>query len=165
LKLYLVDKKTWVGTQADIKQIGGRDGAQIDVPTDKPGLLKFLNAMQSKIFALIEERDTALAGAGGPPVMMVPADLDVEAVAEPAKIVSAPIVKLNVVETIGASDGAEFANYLDAAISRLGELRATGWNSFAKLGSSDPRSRSAVERGLGCLVLEVARSERAGGDE
>lgn len=41
MKLYTNNKGQWAGTQADAKQLG--DFEQIEVPTDKPSLLEFLN--------------------------------------------------------------------------------------------------------------------------
>ena len=41
MKLYTDNKGRWAGTQADAKQLGAFE--QIEVPTDKPNLLEFLN--------------------------------------------------------------------------------------------------------------------------
>ena len=41
MKLYTDNKGRWAGTQADAKQLGAFE--QIEVPTDKPTLLEFLN--------------------------------------------------------------------------------------------------------------------------
>ena len=41
MKLYTDNKGRWAGTQSDAKQIGAFE--QIEVPTDKPTLLEFLN--------------------------------------------------------------------------------------------------------------------------
>lgn len=41
MKLYTNNKGQWAGTQADAKQLG--DFEQVEVPTDKPSLLEFLN--------------------------------------------------------------------------------------------------------------------------
>lgn len=45
MKLYTTPKGRWAGTQADAKAIGKEDGgwSEAEVPTDKPGLLAFLN--------------------------------------------------------------------------------------------------------------------------
>lgn len=46
MKLYVTPLGQWAGTQADaraFKATHGVDFEQIDVPTDKPGLLEFLN--------------------------------------------------------------------------------------------------------------------------
>lgn len=51
MKLYYVQSaetiKRWQGTQADAKRLGGKDGFELkEVPTDKPGLLNFLNILE-----------------------------------------------------------------------------------------------------------------------
>jgi len=43
MKLYVNSKGQWVGTQAEAKKIGAK---VTEVPTDKPGLLAFLNGQQ-----------------------------------------------------------------------------------------------------------------------
>lgn len=46
MRLYVTTAGRWAGTQADAARLGKEDGArweQIEVPTDKPGLLEFLN--------------------------------------------------------------------------------------------------------------------------
>jgi hypothetical protein len=43
MKLYVNNKGQWVGTQAEAKKIGAK---VTEVPTDKPGLLDFLNGQQ-----------------------------------------------------------------------------------------------------------------------
>lgn len=44
MKLYTDNKGRWAGTQADAKQLGAFE--QVEVPTDKPTLLEFLNEYQ-----------------------------------------------------------------------------------------------------------------------
>ncbi len=44
MKLYTDNQGRWAGTQADAKKFG--EFEQIEVPTDKPTLLKFLNEYQ-----------------------------------------------------------------------------------------------------------------------
>ena len=48
MKLYTDNKGTWAGTQVDAKKFGEfyGDYETVDVPTDKPTLLKFLNEYQ-----------------------------------------------------------------------------------------------------------------------
>ena len=48
MKLYTDSKGTWAGTQVDAKKFGEfyGDYETVDVPTDKPTLLKFLNEYQ-----------------------------------------------------------------------------------------------------------------------
>jgi hypothetical protein len=44
MKLYTDNKGSWTGTQSDAKQLGEYE--QVEVPTDKPTLLEFLNEYQ-----------------------------------------------------------------------------------------------------------------------
>lgn len=47
MKLYRSKGSIWTGTQADAKAAqGGKDFEEHDVPTDKPGLLSFLNTFE-----------------------------------------------------------------------------------------------------------------------
>lgn len=41
MRLYVSKNNQWTGTQSDAKALGSFD--QIEVPTDKPGLMEFLN--------------------------------------------------------------------------------------------------------------------------
>jgi len=43
MRLYTNSKGSWVGTQADARKEFGKDWNEVDVPTDKPNLLQFLN--------------------------------------------------------------------------------------------------------------------------
>ena len=43
MRLYTNHKGSWVGTQADARKEFGKDWSEVDVPTDKPSLLEFLN--------------------------------------------------------------------------------------------------------------------------
>lgn len=44
MRLYRSQGRVWTGTQADAKTAqGGKDFEEIEVPTDKAGLMKFLN--------------------------------------------------------------------------------------------------------------------------
>lgn len=48
MRLYKTDMGGWAGTQADARKLALSDGSeglwkQVEVPTDKPGLLAFLN--------------------------------------------------------------------------------------------------------------------------
>lgn len=53
MKLYrstTADGFVWTGTQADAKEAqGGKDFEQIEVPTDKTGLMEFLNQMEARV--------------------------------------------------------------------------------------------------------------------
>tara|TARA_Y100000004_G_scaffold96336_1_gene107907 strand:- start:417 stop:743 length:327 start_codon:yes stop_codon:yes gene_type:complete len=52
MRLYMNSKGEWVGTQAEAKKIGA---TMVDVPTDKPNLLKWLNTFTGKIDEAAEE--------------------------------------------------------------------------------------------------------------
>lgn len=43
MRLYTNSHGSWVGTQSDAKREFGKDWKEVDVPTDKPNLLKYLN--------------------------------------------------------------------------------------------------------------------------
>ena len=43
MRLYTNDKGAWAGTQADARKDFGKDWREVDVPTNKPDLLAFLN--------------------------------------------------------------------------------------------------------------------------
>ena len=44
MKLYRNSNGVWAGTQADARKMCGKDYTTVDVPVDKPSLLRFLNA-------------------------------------------------------------------------------------------------------------------------
>ena len=46
MKLYKNSNGIWAGTQADARKMCGKDYTVVDVPVDKPSLLKFLNLNQ-----------------------------------------------------------------------------------------------------------------------
>ena len=46
MRLYKNSNGVWAGTQADARKMCGKDYTEVDVPTDKPSLLKFLNLNQ-----------------------------------------------------------------------------------------------------------------------
>ena len=46
MKLYKNSEGVWAGTQADARKMCGKGYSTVDVPTDKPNLLKFLNLNQ-----------------------------------------------------------------------------------------------------------------------
>ena len=46
MKLYKNSSGVWAGTQADARKMCGKDYTVVDVPVDKPSLLKFLNLNQ-----------------------------------------------------------------------------------------------------------------------
>ena len=44
MKLYRNSNGVWAGTQADARKMCGKNYTEVNVPTDKPSLLRFLNA-------------------------------------------------------------------------------------------------------------------------
>ena len=46
MRLYKNSNGVWAGTQADARKMCGKTYSTVDVPTDKPNLLKFLNLNQ-----------------------------------------------------------------------------------------------------------------------
>ena len=46
MRLYKNSNGVWAGTQADARKMCGKDYTVVDVPVDKPNLLKFLNLNQ-----------------------------------------------------------------------------------------------------------------------
>ena len=46
MRLYKNSNGVWAGTQADARKMCGKDYTTVDVPVDKPSLLKFLNLNQ-----------------------------------------------------------------------------------------------------------------------
>ena len=46
MRLYISKNNQWTGTQSDAKALGSYE--QIEVPTDKPGLIAFLNCIEPK---------------------------------------------------------------------------------------------------------------------
>ena len=52
MRLYMNKQGEWVGTQAEAKKIGA---TMVDVPTDKPNLLKWLNTFTGKIDEAAQE--------------------------------------------------------------------------------------------------------------
>jgi len=46
MKLYKNSEGVWAGTQADARKMCGKTYSTVDVPVDKPNLLKFLNLNQ-----------------------------------------------------------------------------------------------------------------------
>lgn len=69
MRLYVTEKGRWAGTQADanalLKEHGDKGWEQVEVPTDKPGLLSFLdvhrvNAMCDSALAMVEPERPAI---------------------------------------------------------------------------------------------------------
>jgi hypothetical protein len=70
VRLYVTPAGRWTGTQAEAKELGRDDGGwqQRDVPTDKEGLLDFLNR-----HGVGEQDDIARSTNGFPPRQAEPA--------------------------------------------------------------------------------------------
>ncbi len=63
MNLYRSLGHIWTGTQADARAAnnGDKDFEHIDVPTDKPSLLQFLNEMEARLTPKSEPADTVSA--------------------------------------------------------------------------------------------------------
>jgi len=59
MKLYKNSNGVWAGTQADARKMCGKDYTEVNVPTDKPSLLRFLNA--NKVGSGITDSDAPIA--------------------------------------------------------------------------------------------------------
>jgi predicted trehalose synthase len=76
MKLYTDNKGSWAGTQSDAKQFGEYE--QVEVPTDKPTLLEFLNEYQvgaadvvSAQMEMVQQKTHPLSCSGSPNVYEV----------------------------------------------------------------------------------------------
>ena len=58
MRLYKNSEGVWAGTQADARKICGKTYSTVDVPTDKPNLLKFLNLNQVGSYTSNDKQDT-----------------------------------------------------------------------------------------------------------
>ena len=73
MKLYTDSNGRWAGTQSDAKQFGAFE--QVEVPTDKPTLLEFLNEYQvgaadvvSAQMEMVQQKTHPLSCSGSPNV-------------------------------------------------------------------------------------------------
>ena len=57
MKLYKNSNGVWAGTQADARKYCGKDYTTVDVPTDKPNLLAFLNLNQVGSYTSNDKQD------------------------------------------------------------------------------------------------------------
>ena len=57
MKLYKNSNGVWAGTQADARKYCGKGYQTVDVPTDKPSLLRFLNANKVGSGASVDTQD------------------------------------------------------------------------------------------------------------
>ena len=58
MRLYRNSEGVWAGTQADARKMCGKTYSTVDVPTDKPNLLKFLNLNQVGSYTSNGKQDT-----------------------------------------------------------------------------------------------------------
>ena len=57
MKLYRNSNGVWAGTQADARKMCGKGYTTVDVPVDKPSLLRFLNANKVGGGAIADSQD------------------------------------------------------------------------------------------------------------
>jgi hypothetical protein len=85
MRLYKNSNGVWAGTQADARKYCGKDYSTVDVPTDKPSLLGFLNLNQvgrasgSPTLDAIREYDIQIGAKDIEPVYAPDTDLDKKA--------------------------------------------------------------------------------------
>ena len=139
MNLYRDENGHWTGTQTDAKKTGA-PWALVEVPTDKWGLISYLNNMERELRATSGVNEI-----------------------EPEPLVSAPPAAVDkyhphdvdLVDEILTCEPDKFGRYLNATIDRLGELRNQGFDALAALRNhvrSFPH-RGATERGLGYFLL------------
>ncbi|ARK07504.1 hypothetical protein LAV_00129 [Sphingobium phage Lacusarx] len=152
MKLYLSNARTWTGTQADAKEAqGGSDFEAIEVPTDKPGLIAWLNEEWAAWYAEMERRAAETAPESAVETVQ-PITAPEPSPPPPPAPLAAP--SGSITERILELQGNDLFLALEAAISRLHETAGPrGWNQFAKRATSWGGGTTAVDRGLGMLVL------------
>ena len=69
MKLYKNSNGVWAGTQADARKYCGKDYTTVDVPTDKPNLLGFLNINKVGGYVVDDSTDTVKLKLQQPPEM------------------------------------------------------------------------------------------------
>ena len=57
MKLYKISSGVWAGTHLDARKYCGKAYSTVDVPTDKPSLLRFLNANKVGSGAIADSQD------------------------------------------------------------------------------------------------------------
>ena len=70
MKLYRNSNGVWAGTQADARKYCGKDYTTVDVPTDKPNLLGFLNINKVGGYVVDDSTDIVKLKLQQPPEMM-----------------------------------------------------------------------------------------------
>ena len=69
MKLYKTSEGVWAGTQADARKMCGKDYSTVDVPTDKPNLLGFLNINKVGGYVVDDSTDIVKLKLQQPPEM------------------------------------------------------------------------------------------------
>ena len=69
MKLYKNSNGVWAGTQADARKYCGKDYTTVDVPTDKPNLLGFLNINKVGGYVVDDSTDIVKLKLQQPPEM------------------------------------------------------------------------------------------------
>jgi hypothetical protein len=148
MKLYLTANRFWTGTQADAK-LYGKDVEQIEVPTDKPGLVAWLQEEWNGFYAEVERLKGEAPAEAPRPEGVAPPVPDQPMATRPPVPVSGDL-PAQVLEL----EGAALFNVLQAALDRLHETAGDkGWSAFAKHATAWGSSQKATDRGLGMLVL------------
>ena len=143
-------------------------GEQVDIAVDKDGVLAILNREQEQLRrahgampgndddqagndddqAGNDESQAATNSGGGHD--------DGKSIAKKESTV-APVLpprsNQDVIEAILEADPASFGPMLEAAVSRLGELRHAGWHPFQTLAGQQRDNNGSLERGLGALMI------------
>lgn len=118
MRLYVTDTGRWAGTQKEadrlIKEGQGRVWEQFEVPTDKDGLLSFLDI--HRVQAMHGE---AKAMAGLPDMVAADHVVDHKTAPEPLAVVEALPSRAGVLKAIDAATPTDVANYVDAICDRL----------------------------------------------
>lgn len=125
MRLYASPDGRWTGTQADAKKLGKY--AEIDVPTDKPGLLAWLNSRAEKPSPtlppppVVAEPDDIADLLGEEPAPS-PVARDTSASATLSRIDNPDIRVDDVVEAIGKSKMHALKRFAGAVAMRFQEL-------------------------------------------
>lgn len=144
-------RSSYVGTQADARAIN-RNFEQIDVPTDKPSLLVFLNEMQARIDGAPNPDPTAeqwaeMQASVGPIPELTPISADAF---EPVTVTVEKVVPIPSEDLTDTQLFQRLSSDM-ADLDRRAGYR--GWAAFAKsLYHWSPAARGA-ERGLGMILL------------
>ncbi|MGZ8286648.1 MAG: hypothetical protein ACXW27_08680 [Allosphingosinicella sp.] len=164
----------WVGTQKEAKNLAreyghGAQWAAVEVPTDKEGLLTFLNevgaaASRSELVDLhnFQARETVEELQRGDVSLVSP-----DAEARPGVATAAAAVNAEMVcDVIGTSRGATFGHILEATLTRLGDLAQEGWDQLSSILASPcyvagektgGDGQHKIQRGLRFLALAQIR--------